>query len=134
MPTPILMPKLGDIMTEITSSCHSGESRNPGQAWVMQKGTMKQPCVYLMASKRNGTLYVGVTSNLPQRVWQHKHGLVEGFTNRYHVHTLVWYEVHATMEAAVAREKALKEWKRAWKLELIEKSNPVWRDLGDEIL
>ena len=95
---------------------------------------MKQPCVYMLASKRNGTLYVGVTSSLAQRVWQHKQGLVEGFTKRYRVHTLVWHEVHATMEAAITREKALKEWKRAWKLELIEGSNPDWRDLGDELV
>ena len=95
---------------------------------------MKQPCAYMMASKRNGTLYIGVTSNLVQRVWQHKQGPVEGFTKRYRVHTLVWYELHATMEAAIAREKALKKWKRAWKLELIEKDNPGWRDLGEELL
>ena len=95
---------------------------------------MKQPCVYMMASKRNGTLYIGVTSNLVQRVWQHRQGLVEGFTKRYRVHTLAWYEVHATMETAIAREKALKGWKRAWKLELIEKANPDWRDLGDELM
>ena len=95
---------------------------------------MKQPCVYMMASKRNGTLYIGVTSNLVQRAWQHKEGLVKGFTKRYHVHTLVWYELHSTMEAAIAREKALKEWKRAWKLELIEKDNPSWLDLGDNLV
>ncbi len=95
---------------------------------------MKQPCVYMMASKRNGTLYIGVTSNLVQRVWQHKQELAEGFTKRYHVHTLVWYELHTTMEAAIAREKALKGWRRAWKLDLIEKANPDWRDLGDELM
>jgi putative endonuclease len=78
-------------------------------------------------------LYVGVTSNLAQRVWQHKSDLVEGFTERYGVHTLVWYEVHATMESAIAREKAIKEWKRAWKMALIEKSNPQWRDLYEEL-
>ncbi len=94
---------------------------------------MKQPCVYMMASKRNGTLYLGVTANLVQRVWHHRQGLVEGFTKRYRVHTLVWYELHATMEAAIAREKALKEWKRAWKLDLIEKHNPDWQDLGNEL-
>ena len=76
---------------------------------------------------------MGVTSNLAQRVWQHKSDLVEGFTKRYGVHTLVWYEVHATMESAIAREKAIKEWKRAWKMALIEKSNPQWRDLYEEL-
>ena len=74
---------------------------------------MKQPCVYLLASKRNGTLYAGVTSDLIQRIWQHKNDLVEGFTKRYGVHMLVWYEVCDTVEAAIAREKAIKEWKRA---------------------
>ena len=86
-----------------------------------------------MASRRNGTLYMGVTSNLVQRVWQHKHDIVEGFTSQYGVHTLVWYEPHETMASAIAREKALKEWKRAWKLVLIEESNPEWRDLYDDI-
>ena len=94
---------------------------------------MKQPCVYILASKRNGTLYIGVTSTLIQRVWQHKNDLVEGFTKRYGVHTLVWYEIHETMESAIAREKAIKEWRRAWKLDLIEKRNPAWRDLYEEL-
>jgi putative endonuclease len=95
---------------------------------------MKQPCVYILASKRNGTLYTGVTSDLVQRVWQHKNGVVEGFTKRYGVHLLVWFEIHETMASAIAREKAIKEWKRAWKIELIEKSNPTWRDLYGEIV
>jgi putative endonuclease len=83
----------------------------------------------MLASQRNGTLYVGVTSNLVQRVWQHKEGLAEGFTKKYGVKLLVWYEQHETMESAIAREKAIKEWQRAWKIELIEKSNPEWNDL-----
>jgi putative endonuclease len=95
---------------------------------------MKQPCVYILASKRNGTLYVGVTSNLVQRVWQHKGDLVEGFTKEYGVHTLVWFETHETMESAITREKILKGWHRAWKLELIEGANPAWRDLYGEIV
>jgi putative endonuclease len=95
---------------------------------------MKMPCVYLMASQRNGTLYVGVTSNLIQRVWQHKESLIEGFTKKYGVKTLVWFEQHATMESAIAREKAIKEWKRDWKLALIEKTNPEWRDLYLDIV
>ena len=95
---------------------------------------MKLPCVYVVASKRNGTLYVGVTSDLVQRIWQHKNDFVEGFTQRYGVHTLVWYEAHELMESAVAREKAIKEWKRVWELELIETGNPNWRDLYDEIV
>jgi putative endonuclease len=80
----------------------------------------KLPCVYLLASKRNGTLYVGVTSNLIKRVWEHKNQAVDGFTKQYGVDQLVWYEVHETMESAIQREKALKEWQRAWKLKLIE--------------
>jgi len=95
---------------------------------------VKHPCVYLLASRRNGTLYVGVTSNLVKRVWEHKEDLAEGFTKRYGVHTLVWYEPHESMEAAIRREKAIKEWKRRWKLELIEKTNPQWRDLYGELV
>ena len=95
---------------------------------------MKQPCVYLLASRRNGTLYVGVTSDLVKRVWEHKEDLADGFTKRYGVHTLVWYELHDSMEAAIRREKAIKEWKRRWKLELIEKTNPEWQDLYADLL
>ncbi len=95
---------------------------------------MKQPCVYLLASRRNGTLYVGVTSDLVKRVWEHKEDLAEGFTKRYGVHTLVWYELQSSMEAAIQREKTIKGWKRSWKLEMIEKQNPGWRDLYDELL
>ena len=95
---------------------------------------MKQPCVYILASRRNGTLYTGVTSDLVQRIWQHKNDLVKGFTQKYRVHTLVWYEVHATMESAIGREKATKEWKRVWKIELIEALNPEWRNLYEEIV
>ena len=75
---------------------------------------MRQACVYMLASKRNGTLYVGVTSDLIKRVWEHKEDFVEGFTKKYRVHTLVWFEMHEDMMSAIAREKALKEWKRAW--------------------
>jgi putative endonuclease len=81
-----------------------------------------------------GTLYVGVTSDLVQRGWQHKNEEVEGFTKRYGVHTLVWYELHDSMESAIRREKTIKEWKRAWKLELIENANPEWLDLYPDIL
>ena len=95
---------------------------------------MKQPHVYILANKRNGTLYIGVTSNLPQRVWHHKNDLVEAFTKRYGVHTLVWYETHETMESAISREKALKEWNRAWKIRLIEANNPTWRDLYQDLV
>lgn len=93
-----------------------------------------QPCVYILASKRNGTLYVGVTSDLVKRAWEHKNDFVEGFTKRYSVHDLVWYEVHETMASAIAREKTIKAWKRAWKMELIEKSNFGWRDLYSELV
>ncbi|OIR15795.1 GIY-YIG nuclease superfamily protein [mine drainage metagenome] len=89
----------------------------------------KQPCVYLLASKRNGTLYVGVTSDLVKRVWEHRNHVVAGFTKQHEVDQLVWYEVHETMESAIQREKAIKEWQRAWKLKLIEGFNPDWKDL-----
>jgi putative endonuclease len=85
---------------------------------------MKQPCVYLLASGRNGTLYVGVTSDLIKRIWEHRNHVVAGFTQKYGVDKLVWYESHASMESAIQREKAIKEWKRAWKMNLIEKTNP----------
>ena len=95
---------------------------------------VRQPCVYILASKRNGTLYVGVTADLLKRVWEHKNDVVEGFTRRYGVHALVWLELHESMESAIAREKAIKEWQRAWKLELIEKANPEWRDLYFDLI
>ena len=95
---------------------------------------MKQPCVYILASRRNGTLYVGVTSDLLKRVWEHREDKIEGFTKRHGVHMLVWYEIHESMESAISREKAIKEWKRRWKLELIEALNPGWRDLYDELV
>ena len=94
----------------------------------------KHPAVYLLASRRNGTLYIGVTSSLAKRVWEHKNNVVEGFTKRYGVHQLVWYELHETMESAIRREKAIKEWKREWKLDLIEKINPEWEDLYASIV
>jgi putative endonuclease len=95
---------------------------------------VKQPCVYLLASRRNGTLYVGVTSDIIKRIWEHKNDIVEGFTKRYVVHTLVWYEMHENMESAILREKTVKGWKRQWKLELIEKGNPEWADLYDTLI
>ena len=89
----------------------------------------KQPYVYILASKRNGTLYIGVTSNLIQRIWKHKNNQVEGFTEKYKVHTLVYFEQHEMMESAITREKQMKKWKRDWKIQLIEKNNPYWEDL-----
>ena len=85
---------------------------------------MKQPCVYILASRWQGTLYVGVTSNLIKRVWEHKSDLVQGFTKKYRVHDLVWFEQHENMESAILREKAVKEWNRSWEIELIERANP----------
>lgn len=94
---------------------------------------MKAPAIYILASQRNGTLYIGVTSNLIQRIWQHREGVVQGFTQQYGVKTLVWYEQHETMQSAISREKALKKWNRDWKLRLIETRNPQWLDLWPEI-
>jgi len=93
----------------------------------------KQPAVYILASKRNGTLYVGVTSDLCKRLWEHKQNLVAGFTQKYRVHVLVYYELHADMLAAITREKQIKKWNRAWKIQLIERMNPDWRDLWHDI-
>ena len=95
---------------------------------------MKQPAVYLLATKKNGMLYIGVTSSLVARTWQHRNHVVEGFSKRYNVETLVWYELHPTMESAILREKQLKKWNRAWKLRLVEEANPQWRDLWQEIV
>ncbi len=92
------------------------------------------PCVYILASRPKGTLYIGVTSNLARRVWEHKNDFVQGFTKRYEVHDLVWYEVHDSMESAISREKALKKWNRAWKVRLIEEGNPWWSDLYEQVL
>ena len=93
-----------------------------------------QPAVYILASERNGTLYIGVTSNLVQRIWQHKSDLVEGFTEKYGVHSLVYFELLDDMPNAINREKQMKKWNRAWKLALIEKQNPTWQDLWPTIL
>ncbi|MEZ0306987.1 MAG: GIY-YIG nuclease family protein [Ramlibacter sp.] len=90
--------------------------------------------VYLMASRKNGTLYAGVTSNLVQRVYQHKKGELKGFTDRYRVHDLVWFEGTPSIETAIQREKQIKNWKREWKVALIEKGNPQWKDLYETLL
>ena len=94
--------------------------------------TSKQPCVYILASGVNGTLYIGVTARIFDRVMMHRQGAVEGFTKRHSVHQLVYYEMHDTMEEANLREKQLKKWNRLWKIRLIEEINPEWRDLLDE--
>jgi putative endonuclease len=94
---------------------------------------MKHPAVYIMANKRNGTLYTGVTSNLPQRTWQHREGILKGFTTEHECTLLVWHEQHATMDAAITREKQIKAGSRKKKLALIEGLNPDWRDLFEGI-
>ena len=94
----------------------------------------RQPCVYMLASQCNGTLYIGVTSNLVKRIWEHKTNVIEGFTKKYNVHTLVWYEIHETMNSAIQREKALKKWRRKWKIGLIESFNSDWKDLYEIIV
>ncbi len=92
-----------------------------------------QPTVYLLASRRNGTLYVGVTSDLMKRLHEHRDGLIEGFTKDYGVKRLVWFEQHASMEAAILREKRIKKWKREWKINLIREQNEEWRDLAVDL-
>jgi len=94
----------------------------------------RQPAVYILASRRNGTLYVGVTSDLTKRTWQHRSDLAEGFTQRYKVHLLVWYEQHSEIVSAIVREKQIKKWNRAWKLAMIEAQNPQWEDLWPTLL
>ena len=93
----------------------------------------KQYFVYILASVRNGTLYTGMSSDIVKRVYEHRNDLVEGFTKRYGVHRLVYYEVHQDVHAAIAREKQIKKWNRKWKIRLIEDSNPVWQDLYPQI-
>ena len=94
----------------------------------------KQPCVYLLASSRNGTLYTGVTSDLIARTWQHREHVVDGFTKKYEITKLVWYELHGEMHSAITREKQIKKWNRAWKIRLIDEMNPSWRDLWTDII
>jgi putative endonuclease len=94
---------------------------------------VKQPFVYILASKPRGTLYIGVTSDLVQRIWQHKNDEIDGFTTQYDVHDLVYFEECVDMESAILREKRLKKWRRAWKVELIEAMNPEWKDLYPEV-
>ena len=93
----------------------------------------KQAAVYIVTNERNGTLYTGVTSSLAARVWQHKNGTFEGFSKRYGCNRLIWFELHETMEAAITREKQIKEWKRSWKLRLIEERNADWNDLYESL-
>ena len=95
---------------------------------------MKQPAVYILATGKRGTLYIGVTSNLLARTWQHREHMIDGFTKRYNVTLLVWYELHGTMDTAILREKQLKKWNREWKLRLVQESNPDWRDLWNDIV
>ena len=99
-----------------------------------RSGRPRVPCVYIMASRPGGAIYVGVTSDLVKRVWEHKSGFVQGHTSRYNITDLVWYEAHDTMESAITREKVLKRWKRGWKLRLFAESNPTWRDLYEELM
>ena len=124
---------------ELVKSPKVGFSVIPGEprigsgagAGIQGESVNKQPVVYILANKRNGTLYIGVTSDLAKRIWEHKNNMVEGFTKKYNAHQLVWYEMHESMESAIMREKRLTDWKRAWKLELIESKNPDWLDLYD---
>jgi len=95
---------------------------------------MNQSYVYILASKKNGTLYIGVTSDLVKRCYEHKKDLIDGFTKKYQVHTLVYYETHNDIREAIKREKQLKKWNRDWKVRIIEDNNPEWLDLYDEIV
>ena len=115
-------------------------SVTPAKAGVQKKCTSRltlcqfyYETVNILASKRNGTLYVGITSDLVKRVWNHKNGLVDGFTKKYGIKMLVYYENHENAQSAIIREKQIKKWRRLWKLRLIEEKNPEWRDLYDDI-
>ncbi len=95
---------------------------------------MKKPSVYILASRKNGTLYTGVTGYLLKRIWEYKNNLVDGFTKKYGVHKLVYFEQHEDMDSAITREKQIKKWNRSWKIHIIEKENPDWKDLYDELI
>ena len=95
---------------------------------------MKRPCVYILAKERNGTIYIGVTSDIVRRVWEHRSDSIDGFTKQYGVHLLVYFEFHETMPDAILREKQIKKWRRAWKLRLIERDNPQWQDRYDALI
>jgi putative endonuclease len=95
---------------------------------------MRDYYVYILASDRNGTLYVGVTNDLARRVYEHRNDLIEGFTKRYGVHRLVWFEVHGDINEAILREKRIKKWNRSWKLRLIEEMNPDWADFAEQLM
>lgn len=109
--------------------CHSRESGN-----LLFLKVMKQYYIYILASRKNGTLYIGITNNLLMRVYEHKNNIIGGFTKKYHVHNLVYYEETNDAYAAITRERQMKKWNRAWKIELIEKNNPGWKDLYDGLL
>lgn len=126
--------EIPDTVSRQTLTPHAEVGRWAAPAFHRTLSGMRQPCVYLLASRYHGTLYIGVTSDLVQRVWQHRHDVFEGFTKRYGVRTLVWYEAHEEMYTAIVREKAIKEWRRAWKIRLIEAANPQWKDLYPSIL
>ncbi len=127
----VIPAKAGIQSPVIPAPCPSVASSEGGKAGIQEM--FMNCCVYILASSRNGTLYIGVTSNLSKRIYEHKSGAAEGFTKKYHVHTLVWYECTESIEVAITREKQLKAWKRGWKLELIEKENLTWRDLYEEL-
>jgi putative endonuclease len=129
-----MIPGASADLINIASRGERHPGLDPGTRKYKNEAMREQPAVYILAGKRNGTLYVGVTSDLVKRIWEHKNDVVEGFTKRYQVHTLVWYEMHESMESAISQEKRLKRWKRAWKLELIEAANPGWQDLYDSIV
>lgn len=107
--------------------------RTPASSETIKPLVDKQPCVYILSNRRNGTLYIGVTSNLPKRIWEHKNKVIKGFTKKYGLNMLVWYERHETMRSAIEREKAMKFWKRRWKLGAIEAMNPDWRHLYEDL-
>jgi len=124
----------------VAPQCHSRAGGNPAplreryiSTYKMGRSIVDGYYVYIMASKRNGTLYIGVTNNLARRVDEHRLGMVSGFTKRYGVHRLVYYEQHRDVKEAIAREKQMKKWRRAWKMNLIEDVNPDWRDLCDDL-
>lgn len=115
------------------TQCHPGLEPGPAFFFTKPVNSDWQPCVYILAKASHSTLYTGVTSNLPARIWQHREGAVRGFTRHYGIKRLVWFELHEEMDSAILREKRIKRWPRAWKYDLIHADNPTWRDLAEDL-
>ena len=133
-PPTLVTPETPKALSGVHFECKNKNTdfKDNKEAHGMSK-QIKHPAVYILSNKPRGTLYIGVTSDLPKRIWEHKNNVVPGFSHRYSLHNLVYFEAHLTMDSAIVREKSLKKWRRVWKFRLIETANPEWRDLYEEM-